>query len=161
MICISRGITHDQLAEIYSDPRMAIVGHDHRPCAPVDHPTAIYLSVHVDNTFCGAFLIIRASMVEMDIHALLLKCATKQSRNIGREVLKYIFDNWPDILRITGYVISGNYSALNYCLKVGMQFEGTRRHACIQNGVLKDVNITGITRADHSTQYTATKNQKT
>lgn len=151
MIHIASGITADQLVEIYSDPRIAIVGHDHRPASPIAHPSAIYLSVHVDNVFCGAFLVIRVSAVEMDIHALLLKCASRESRNIGRAVLKYIFDTWLEILRITGYVINGNHLALNYCLRVGMTFEGTRRHAVVQNGVITDVNIMGITRQDFTT----------
>lgn len=146
-LSITAGISTEHLQQVYSDPRMQRIGHDHRQVGPVNHPLASYLSAWIDREFVGAFLAIRSSMVEIDMHALLLASATEQSRALGRLAVDWAFDQ-PGVLRVTGYVIDGLDSALNYCRKVGMQYEGRRRHACSQNGVPRDVHILGITRQD-------------
>lgn len=146
-ITLTAGISAEHLQQVYSDPRMQRVGHDHRQVGPVNHPLATYLSAWINGKFVGAFLAIRTSMVEIDLHALLLKSAVKQSRDLCRLAFDWSFGH-PGMLRVTGYVIDGLDSALNYCRKVGMQYEGCRRHACTQNGVPRDVHILGITRQD-------------
>ena len=146
-LSITAGISTEHLQRVYSDPRMQRIGHDHRPVGPVNHPLAAYLSAWIDGEFVGAFLTIRASTVEIDLHALLLASAVKESRALCRMAVDWAFEQ-PDVLRVTGYVIDGLDSALNYCRKVGLQYEGCRRHACLQNGVPRDVHILGATRKD-------------
>lgn len=146
-ISITAGITDEHLQQVYSDPRMQRVGHDHRKVGPIKHPQATYLSAWIDGRFVGAFLAIRSSSTEFDLHAFLLESALRRSRDLCRLAFNWAFC-FPDVLRVTGYVIDGLDSARNYCLKVGMKYEGCRRHACAQNGIPRDVHILGITRQD-------------
>jgi len=146
-ITITTGITDEHLQLVYADSRIQRIGHDHRPAAPVIHPLAQYLSAWVDGAFVGAFLSIRALSTEIEIHALLLSQAIHESRKLGRLVLAWAFEQ-PGILRVTGLVIDGLDSALNYCRKVGMTYEGRKRHVCLINGKPTDIHITGMTLQD-------------
>jgi hypothetical protein len=136
------------LLEVYSDPYITKVGHDHRPAAPIDHPNVTYLSAWVNGKFSGAFMAIKQSAVEFELHALLKKSALKQSRKLGMAFLDWAFAQ--PIFRVTAYIIQGLEAAKNYCLKLGFKLEGCRRNACMQNGVIKDVYMLGMTRQEWS-----------
>lgn len=140
------GITEQHLMDVYSDPYITKVGHDHRPAEPIQHPSATYLSAWVGDKFVGAFLVIKQSAVELELHALLKKTALKQSRHLGVACLAWAFAQ--PILRVTAYIIEGLEAAKNYCLKLGFKMEGRMRCACVQSGLLKDVYILGMTRND-------------
>jgi len=143
---VTLGISQQHLLEVYQDPYIARVGHDHRPAAPIDHPNATYLSAWVGDSFAGAFLVIKQSAVELELHALLKKSALKQSRDLGMSCLAWAFAQ--PILRVTAYIIEGLEAVKNYCLKLGFKLEGCRRNACVQNGVVKDVYVLGMTRQE-------------
>jgi len=143
---VTLGISQQHLLEVYQDPYIARVGHDHRPAAPIDHPNATYLSAWVGDSFAGAFLVIKQSAVELELHALLKKSALKQSRDLGLACLAWAFAQ--PILRVTAYIIEGLEAVKNYCLKLGFKLEGCRRNACVQNGVVKDVYVLGMTRQE-------------
>jgi len=143
---VTLGISQQHLLEVYQDPYIARVGHDHRPAAPIDHPNATYLSAWVGDSFAGAFLVIKQSAVELELHALLKKSALKQSRDLGMSCLAWAFAQ--PILRVTAYIIEGLEAVKNYCLKLGFKLEGCRRNACVQNGVIKDVYVLGMTRQE-------------
>lgn len=149
MSAVNEGITKGHLWELYTDPYITKVGHDHRAAAPVDHPNVIYLSAWIGNTFAGAFMVIKQSAVEFELHALLKRSSIKQSRALGMACLAWAFAH--PILRVTAYIIEGLEAAKNYCLKLGFKHEGTRRHACMQGGIIKDVYVLGMTRQDWST----------
>jgi hypothetical protein len=146
---VTVGISEQHLLEVYSDPYITKVGHDHRPAAPIQHPNVTYLSAWVNGKFSGAFMVIRQSAVELELHALLKKSALKQSRNLGMACLTWAFAQ--PILRVTAYIIEGLEAAKNYCLKLGFKEEGRRRCACVQGGVVKDVYVLGMTRQDWRT----------
>jgi hypothetical protein len=146
MLLVTEGITQDHLNEVYADPYIARVGHDHRAFAPVIHPCAVYLSAWADGVFCGAFLAIKNSELDLDLHALLKNSAVMVSRELGRSFLAWAFAM--PILRVTAHVIQGLDSAKNYCLKLGFKHEGTKRQACMQSGVIKDVYCLGMTRQE-------------
>ena len=145
---ITEGIAPDHLAEVYSDAYIARVGHDQRPFAPVIHPVATYVSAWVDDAFAGAFLAVRATSVETDVHALLFRRTVKHSRELGRMFISWCFER--PIFRITAQIIEGLDSALNYCLRLGFKREGFKPAVCTQGGALRGVHILGITRADWS-----------
>lgn len=147
-VSVSVGITDEHLQQVYSDPRIAKVGHDHRPAAPVIHPAATYLSAWIGDQFAGAFLAIRYSPVEIELHSLLLRSAVTRSRDLGAACIDWAFSH--PILRVTAYVIDGLESARNFCLKLGFREEGRRRMACVQGGNPKDIHILGITRGEWS-----------
>jgi len=145
---VTVGITEQHLMEVYSDPYITKVGHDHRPAAPIQHSNATYLSAWVDGKFSGAFIAIRQSAVELELHALLKKSALKESRTLGLAFLAWAFAQ--PILRVTAYIIEGLESAKNYCIKLGFKVEGCRRCACVQKGIVKDVYVLGMTRQEWS-----------
>ena len=147
---VTVGITYQHLTEVYSDPYITKIGHDHRPAAPIKHPNATYLSAWIDGKFSGAFIAIKQSPVELELHALLKKSALKQSRGLGLSFLKWAFSQ--PISRLSAYIIQGLATAKNYCIKLGFKFEGCRRCACVQGGVVKDVYVLGMTRQDWGTR---------
>ena len=145
---VTVGITEQHLMEVYSDPYITKVGHDHRPAAPIQHPNVTYLSAWVGGSFVGAFIAIKQSSVELELHALLKKSALKQSRTLGFACLTWAFAQ--PILRVTAYIIEGLETAKNYCIKLGFKVEGCRRCACMQGGIVKDVYVLGMTRQEWS-----------
>jgi len=150
MLAVSEGITQEHLQEVYSDPYIARVGHDHRPFAPVHHPLATYLTATVNGVFAGAFLAIRTTSLDMDLHALLKKDYVRHSRELARLFLKWAFAQ--NVERVSAPVIEGLDAAKNYCLKLGFQYEGFKRYAVMQNGQMKGVHLLGMTRQEWSKQ---------
>lgn len=146
-IKITEGITEEHLADIYSDPYILRVGHDHRPAGYIDHPMVKYLSSWVDGAFAGAFMIVKVNQVEWDAHALLKKSSLRYSRDIGTKCAEWIFSH-AEVLRITAYVIEGLESARNYCMRLGFKLEGERRSAFVVNGRPKKVYILGLLRSE-------------
>lgn len=144
---ITKGITAEHLQQVYSDARVMRTGHDHRPPAPIDHPLAEYLSAWVDGEFAGAFLAIRQSTTEVDMHSLLLPVAIHASRDLGRLALDWALSQG-GVLRVTAQIIDGLTEAINFCKKIGMAYEGCRRHACLKDGVPTDVHVLGITKEE-------------
>jgi RimJ/RimL family protein N-acetyltransferase len=147
MPTVTVGITQEHLSDVYSDPYITKVGHDHRASAPINHPNATYLSAWVGDTFAGAFMAIKFSALEIEWHSFLKKTSLPYSRALGKSFLDWAFTANP-IARVTAYIIQGLETAKNYGLKLGMKYEGCRRNACLQNGVLKDIYILGITREE-------------
>lgn len=148
-IALKEGITTEHLGQIYADPYITKVGHDHRPAAPIQHPLVTYLSAFVNGKFAGAFIAIQQTAIEIDLHALLKKEFVRYSRMLGAELLRWSFDK-KQTMRVTAYIIEGLESAKNYCIKLGFKMEGFRRDACMQDGNLKGVHILGMTRRDWS-----------
>jgi len=144
---VTVGITEQHLMEVYTDPYITKVGHDNRPAAPIQHPNVTYLSAWVDGKFAGAFMAIKFSSLEIEWHSFLKKTSIPYSRSLGKSFLDWAFTANP-IERVTAYIIQGLETAKNYGLRLGMKYEGCRRNACIQNGVLKDIYILGITREE-------------
>ena len=148
MLSVTEGITKEHLEEIYSDPYITKIGHDHRPAAPIEHPLVTYLSAWIDGKFAGAFMAIQFTAIELELHALLKKSSIFYSRDLARKFLEWAFEK--PILRVTAYIIDGLDSAKNFCLKLGFHYEGRRRNACVQNGSAKDIHVLGMTREDWS-----------
>lgn len=146
-VVVSVGVDPQALGDLYSDPYISRVGHDHRPAAPIVSPAVTYLTASVNGEFAGAFMVIRCSAVDVHVHALLKRNAVVYSRELGRVFLDWVFETIP-VLRATALVIEGLESARNFCVKVGMKPEGFMRDACVQNGVTKGVHVLGMTRQD-------------
>lgn len=135
------------LNDLFSDPYIARIGHDHRSLAPIDHPHVKYLSARLNCQQVGAFMVIESGFVEVDLHAMLSRAALPYSRDLGRLCLVWAFAH-KHIHRVTAYVMEGLSSAKNYCIKLGFKNEGMRRDACMKNGELVGVHILGMTRQD-------------
>lgn len=149
MIRLSEGITTENLANLYLDPLMARTGDDNQRVYPVFHPLATYVSAFVAGEFVGAYLVIRYTDTEYEVHSLLMKSAIGASRELGRLILRWVFAN-PGVMRVTGHVREGLESNRNHCLKMGMRLEGFRRDAVRVNGEPKGIYVMGITRKEWS-----------
>lgn len=147
MVELTEGIRPEHLYILYSDSLISRVGDDDSPAAPVFHPLAKYLSAWVDGEFVGAFLAIRYSECEIEIHNLLTMRAVKHCRVLSRMCLEWVFTRHP-VSRVTGYIREGIPSAVNHCRKVGLREEGFRRDAIRVGGKLEGLHVMGITRKE-------------
>lgn len=135
------------LAALYAAPEFSVVAHDHRPVGPISHPAVSYLGAYVDDVLAGCFLLIKASSLEIDLHALILRRFVRQSRDLGRLCIAHAFEQ-PGIARVTAYVIEGLESARNFTERLGFKQEGFRRDACMKSGALLGVHVMGLTRTE-------------
>jgi len=149
LVSVTESITDEHLLEVYADPYINKIGHDHRPAAPIIHPNVTYLSAWIGSTFAGAFMVIKQSAVELELHSLLKKSSIKESRKLAAKCLAWAFAH--PILRVTVYIIEGLEAAKNFALKLGFKNEGCRRCACVQGGIVKDVYVLGMTRQEWRT----------
>lgn len=147
-IKITEGITQEHLADIYSDPYILRVGHDHRPAEYINHPHVMYFSAWVDNRFAGAFMAIESGWIEWDLHSFLKKSFVKNSRKLGAAFIDHVFALNPNLLRVTAYVMEGLESAKNYCTRLGFKQEGVRRCAYMVGGKPKSCYILGLLRSE-------------
>lgn len=151
-VSLSEGITEENLQRVYSDPFIARAGHDHRPFAPIHHPQAQYLSAFVGGKFAGAFLVIRTTALNLDLHVLLFRDSVKHSRALGRACLRWAFSQ-EDVQRVTAPVVADLQSVVNYCLKLGFSKEGFCHCSVVRGGHLQGIHIMGMTRKDWSTKW--------
>lgn len=147
MLSLSPLTDKTELERLYADPYISRIGHDEREASPVYHPAASYVGAYVDGSLVGAFLVIEFGDIEREIHSLLKRSAVFHSRKLGQMVIDLLFSD-AIVKRITAYIIQGLESARNYCLKLGFQYEGMRRDACMVRGQLLGVHVMGITRKD-------------
>ncbi|MCK5023229.1 MAG: GNAT family N-acetyltransferase [Candidatus Aenigmarchaeota archaeon] len=139
-----------ELINIYSDPYIKQISHDHREANIIVHPNVTYLAAKINNKIVGAFLAIKTNPTEIELHSLLTKKAIKHSRELGSLCIDWAF-SFTEVQRVTANIIQGLEKAKNYCLKLGFVHEGTKRDALLKNGKLKDVYILGITRKQRRT----------
>lgn len=148
-VSLTKGITEENLQRVYSDPFIARAGHDHRSFAPIHHPQAQYLSAFVGGKFAGAFLAIRTTALNFDLHVLLFRESIKHSRALGHACLRWAFSQ-EGVQRVTAPVFEDLQTVINYCLKLGLVKEGFTRNSVMRGGKLQGVHILGMTREDWS-----------
>lgn len=144
---LTEGITDEHLSLIYADPFIRRVARDGQEFAPIHHPLVTYLSAWRDGQFMGAYLAIRFSVFEIEVHAFLMKKAIESSR-----VFAWLFLDWAfskGIMRVTANIIEGLDSVVNHCLKIGFQKEGFKRNALTTSGVVRGVHILGMTKEEY------------
>lgn len=151
-VMLTVGITQENLDNLYSDQYILKAGQDNRPLSPVLHPLATYLTMTVSGVFAGAYLLIRHTALEFEIHSLLKKKFVQYSRGFVQIALAWAFSH-KEVERVTAYVTSDMNTVKNFCLKVGFQLEGIRRNACLKSGKLCDIYMFGIVRADWSKSW--------
>jgi hypothetical protein len=147
MCSVTEGITEEHLQDIYSDTYIARAAHDGRAASPVIHPAVVYLSAWVKGSFAGAFLVVKHSAIDFELHSLLKRQFISSSRELGQHCLAWVFGH-ESVLRATVYVMEGLESARNYCIKQGFKLEGVKRNACMKNQEAKDIYILGIIREE-------------
>ncbi len=146
---VSIGISDKNLQDIYQDSYISKVSYDNKPFEPIDHPLVKYITASIDGRFAGAFMIILFSKTEIEIHSLLKKQFVEHSRQLGREVIDFVFSFY-NPQRLTAYIIDGLNTAKNYVIKLGFTLEGIRRDACIKDNRMKNIYIYGLTRREWS-----------
>lgn len=136
-----------ELLKIYSDPYIKKISHDHNEAGIISHPNATYLSAKIDGIIVGAFLAVRVSFVELEVHSLLTKKALHKSRELGQLFINWSFSD-KNILRLTSKVMQGLEMVKNYCIKQGFKLEGIKRNGCLKNGKPTDIYMLGLTREE-------------
>lgn len=139
------GVSAEHMAEIYADPYITKVGHDHCPAVPIIHPQVTYLTAWVGDFFAGAFMVFERA-IDFEMHSLLKKKALPWSRDLVRLCVEWAFSH--PIHRLSVQIIEGFETAKNLCLKLGFKVEGTKRNACMQGGVMRDVYQLGLLREE-------------
>lgn len=133
---------------ILIDPWVASrIRHDSREPGYVDHPALTYYGAYVDEALVGVFMAIRHTPEDVEVHAALLREATRHGRALGRLFLSVL---WQDeaLLRVTAPVLSTLPSAANYCRRLGFEVEGVKRRACRVRGEPVDVVMLGLLRTE-------------
>jgi hypothetical protein len=152
MVRLTVGISPENLANVYTDKYIeSKVKQDHRDHYPVFHELAVYLSAWVDDKFVGAYLAIRRSSIEFEVHSFLLRDAVKYSRELGDLFLAWLFDH-AEILRVTAPIIQNLEAAKNYAMKFGFKIEGLQRNAVVHRGKPANVYMLGLLREEWETE---------
>lgn len=142
MVCL--GVSEENLKSLYEDSYIQQASHDNKPFEPIIHPLVKYASVFDNDTFLGAFMIVFFSKTEIEIHALLRKSSLYFSKQAGKEIIDFIFNEIKP-LRITANIICSLKKAQNYVLKLGFKLEGIREDGCIKDGNIENINMYGLT----------------
>lgn len=122
------------------------IRHDAYTPGYIHHPALSYHGAYVDAVLSGLFMAIQHSPWEVEVHAALLPRVIRQARDLGALFLASLWDEQPDLQRITAPVLSTLPSAANYCRHLGFEDEGVRRNAVRVDGVLADVVYLGLLR---------------
>jgi hypothetical protein len=154
VIQVTEGISRVHMDAIYADPYILSVGHDHFPEVALYHETVQYYSAWIDGVFAGAFMTIKQSQFEVDVHAQLFKSSARQSRALGKELLELLYCD-QDLNRVTAKIIDGRRSVINYCKKMGFVYEGRLREWCYCDTVATDLHILSMIRKDWSELWAA------
>jgi hypothetical protein len=113
----------------------------------IDHPLVSYFGAYVDGRLLGVFVHIQFTEIEVEVHVALLREALPHSRKLAALFMDEVFAD-PKVTRATAHAIGSLKSAVNFGKKLGFQYEGERRDACIQNNRLLPVITLGLLRSD-------------
>jgi hypothetical protein len=153
MIEVTEGITPDQLREVYADARVAAVfSREGQLAEPISHPLVRYWSAFVSGRFAGAFVAIRQSAIEIEVHALLLQRAVRHSRSLAARFIDELFE-LDGVHRLTAWVRADFGKVSNLCRRLGFKLEGTRRMACVTNAGSHDVLMFGLLKSEWSAKW--------
>lgn len=138
----------DEIDRIFADPWIARkISRDGQVPAFIDHPLVSYFGAYVNGELVGCFTHIQFTRIEVEVHAALLKEATRFGRRLGSLFLDQVFAD-QEVTRVTAHVAGSLPSAVNYCLKLGFRHEGARRDACVQKNRLWPVITLGLLRSE-------------
>jgi hypothetical protein len=114
----------------------------------VIHPLATYISAWIGDKFAGAFLAVRQSQHDIELHALLLRESVRHSRQFSIHAVDWCFAQ--GVNRVTALIVEGLEKTVNMCRKLGFSHEGLRRDSVMGNGRMVGVHMMGVTRAEWS-----------
>ncbi len=148
MLLLTPGITETHLQDLYADEYIQRVSQDHFPAAPIRNPLVQYLSCFADGRFIGAFMAVRITPTEFDMHSLLKREAVEHSRELGFMCMDWAFSDCA-VQRLTAPVIRKFGTVINYCLRLGFTIEGVKRNGCYINGEPQHVVQMGLLRSEY------------
>lgn len=145
MVKVTLGITDEHLNEVYSHPSIQKLKTDHSDLSPIIHPLVSYYSAWNNSVFVGAFLVIKNTPIDSEIHIFLLPKSIRVYRDLCKAV---ILEELKNSNRITAKIFSDMHSIENMVKKIGFKYEGKIREMFMQNGVKKDVLIYGLLKSE-------------
>ena len=154
MTCrIEKTTDAEYINSLYSLPEMAKLRHDNCIKAFIDNPAVEYQMAYIDDEPVGAFLLIHLSQVDIEVHSLLTKKATRGSRILSKLVLDYCFSK--GVKRVSTCLLDGFHTMMNHLAKLGFYYEGCKRSAYTVDGQEKDACMYGLLRFhwEHKRKY--------
>lgn len=145
MVYIQEDISNQNLQYVYSHNSMKKLSTDHRDASPIKHPFAKYYSAFYDNKFLGAYLVLKQSELEYEIHILLLPESIKYTRELSIAMLNETFKY---AHRVTAKIYSNLKTIENMTKKLGFKYEGTIRETHLINGKYVDTIIYGMLKSE-------------
>lgn len=138
---------------LYALPEMAKLRHDNCIEVFIDHPSVEYQMATINGEPVGAFLLIHMSPVDIEVHSLLTKKATRGSRILSKLVLDYCFSK--GVRRVSTCLLDGFQTMMNHLAKLGFYYEGCKRSAYTVDGQEKDAWMYGLLRFhwEHKRKY--------
>ena len=145
MVEVTLGITAEHMEEVYSHPSIQKLKTDHSELSPIYNPLVSYYSAWNDGVFVGAFLVVKNTPLDSEIHILLFPSSVRVYRDLCKIV---IMESLKNSNRVTAKVFSDLHSIVNLVKKLGFKYEGRIREMFLQNGIKKDVLIYGLLKSE-------------
>lgn len=150
---VTAGVDPQQLAQVYADSRIvAALSRDGNKPQPLVHPLVKYWSAWIEGRFAGAFMTVRQSVADVEVHSLLLRSARRYSRALAAIMMRTLFAD-PQVRRLTAWVCSDLSLVINFLRRLGFTLEGVRREACSRDGYAVDALMFGLLRPDWSAKW--------
>lgn len=131
-------LSHDRVVDKVTDDGC-------KEIAPKDEGSMWWLAVYVEDKVCGVFLVYPLNSVCYEMHTCLLPSIWgKKADQAAQKLLNYVF-NEISAKKIVTNVPESNKLAYRYAVRNGMIVEGVNRESFLNNGVLENQIILGIT----------------
>lgn len=114
---------------------------------PSTAPELCYVVVRDVGLVLGLFLLTPHNGVHVEVHTCLLPCGwIRGSRAIATQAMAWLWENCPQIERLTTTVPRNNSLALRFAQALGMLEYGVNRDSFKKGGLLMDQVLLGVTR---------------
>ncbi len=101
----------------------------------------------------GYFLLVPHSNEMWEVHTLLTRAAFGNAAKIGREAMKFLFEEVPSLHKLITFIPEHNKLAKRLALKNGWTLEGCSMESFMHDGKMEDQYIYGITRGQAECQH--------
>jgi RimJ/RimL family protein N-acetyltransferase len=113
-------------------------------------PDYTYLGIYADEKIIGFWAIHYTSSTTLHIHINIVEDFRCYASAAGWFFLGYIYEEYPEIMRIECEVPLCYQDVIKFILKFNFKAEGVKRKAVYRNGVLQDVQMLSLLRSEYN-----------
>lgn len=139
------GLSRENADRLFSDDGIKKLSTDHYEASYIDHPLVQYYSAFVGDDFVGAFMVIKQSVIDYEVHLLLMREAVYYTRMLCGLILDECFR---EAHRVTAKINGRMNTMQNLVTKLGFKFEGETREACMIGGEYVGVKNYGLLKSE-------------